>query len=100
LTYDVKSSSRASDDGKQRASHIAVVPPSLASLEETGAPTDKTVTLHNVASKGSFHKKHLVVDGDRGSFHKKTVTIQDDHPHRKSSGDDVSQPITLHIRTP
>jgi len=79
LTYDVKSSSRASDDGKQR---------------------DKTVTLHNVASKGSFHKKHLVVDGDRGSFHKKTVTIQDDHPHRKSSGDDVSQPITLHIRTP
>jgi hypothetical protein len=81
LTYDVKSSSRGSaDDGKHR---------------------DKTVTLHHIASKGSFHKKHLVVEGDRGSFHKKTVTIQDDHhPHRKSSGDDVSQPITLHIRTP
>jgi len=48
--------------------------------------------------KGSFHRKHLVVEGDRSSFHKKTVTIQE--PPRKTSVEDLSQPITLHIRTP
>jgi hypothetical protein len=81
LTYDVKSSSRSSEQDHKRG--------------------DKTVTLHSVTvpSKGSFHKKHLAVDGDRGSFHKKTVTIQDGAT-RKPSQDDVSQPITLHIRTP
>jgi len=79
LTCDVKTTSRSSDaEGKHR---------------------DKVVTLHNVQGKGSFHKKHLTIDGDRGSFHRKTVTIQED-PQRKTSADDISQPITLHIRTP
>jgi len=87
LSYDVKASSRYyshnSDDKRGEK---------------------PTVTVHSVPSKGSFHKKTFVADADGslGSFHKKTVTIQesDGQIHRKSSEEALSQPITLHIRTP